>query len=261
MLVCFDVDGVLVEVRESYHQALAETVSFFLQTPVERELLLQIKANLYLNNDWDATLAGLLFYKTGLSLEEFVKLASSGTPDYRKIYQLAEEKRIKLPDYEEVVEKFEAIYRKLRFREKLKIPVEILKQIRQLARIMAVITGRTKEDLDYTFDKYSLYEYFDYLLTEDDCPSVDCRKPSAYSLKKLFEATGYIFPACYVGDTQVDWQMVSNYCQEEKRKVLFILFLNEHNQGVPADLRINSAKDLLEGLKEIKRNFSKFDTY
>ncbi|MBC7360696.1 MAG: HAD hydrolase-like protein [Candidatus Aminicenantes bacterium] len=261
MVVCFDVDGVLVEVRESYHQALSETVSYFLQSPVKAETLLKLKVNLNLNNDWDATLAGILFYRSGLSLEEFILLTSTGAPDFRKFYQLAERRNIKLPDYDRVVEQFESTYRKLRFREKLKIPPEILRDIRQLARVMAVITGRIKDDLHHTFEKHSLYQYFDYIITEDDLPSIDCRKPSAYPLRKLIETTGYSFPVCYIGDTLADRQMVDNYCQEEKKKALFILFRNELNQQVKADFYVDSPEALLETLKEVKRKFGSFDTY
>jgi HAD superfamily phosphatase len=252
MIVFFDVDGVLVDVRESYYQALSDTVAFFLRSPINPETLLKLKVALNLNNDWDAALAGILFYRTDLTFEEFKAMTSSQAPDLRKFYQLAEERSINLPLYENIVDYFESKYRTYCCREKLKIPPEILKKIKPLARVMAVITGRTKDDLNLTFEKHSLYPYFDFILTEDDLPSIDCRKPSAYSLRKLFERFTYSFPACYVGDSLADRQMVDNYYREEERKVLFILYQHELNQQVEADYRVNSPEALLKVLKEIK---------
>jgi HAD superfamily phosphatase len=252
MIVGFDVDGVLIEVGESYHRALAETVAYFLQSQAEVETLLKLKVTLNLNNDWDAALAGILFYRTGFTFEEFNALSSSEPPDFRKLYRLAEKTKVELPVYEEVIEYFETRYRRHRFRETLKIPAEILRDIRNLARVMAVITGRIKYDLDHTFKKYSLYQYFDFILTEDDLASIDCRKPSSYSLRQLFRKFEYSFPACYVGDTLADRQMVDNYCREEGKRIVFILYQHKLNQQVEADFYVNNPEELLRVLKEIK---------
>ena len=75
MLVAFDVDGVLVEVSESYHRALPETISFFLKAEIDPHLPLELKVRLNLNNDWDATLAGLFYYRSGLELKDFISLS------------------------------------------------------------------------------------------------------------------------------------------------------------------------------------------
>lgn len=249
MLACFDVDGVLVEVGQSYYRALSETVSFFLQAPVDSELLLRLKFRLNLNNDWDATLAGLLFYQLNLGFEDFVDRLSSGPPDFRKIYALAAETGVELPDYRFLIDEFEARYRQFRSLEKLNITPETLAEMRSMASTMAVITGRTREDLDYTFKKYSLYKFFDFIIAEDDLPSIETRKPSPFPLKLLLEKCSCTNPAFYVGDTLADSQMVENFNRESELKILFILYVNAHNRGVRADFYVSNEKELLQVVK------------
>lgn len=258
MLACFDVDGVLVEVSQSYYRALSETVSHFIKSPVDSELLLRLKFRLNLNNDWDATLAGLLFYRSHLRFEDFVSRLSAGPPDFRKIYALAAKTGIELPDYQVLIDKFEALYREFRPLEKLNISAKTLAEIRTLASLMAVITGRTREDLDYTFEKYSLYGFFDIIIAEDDLPSIETRKPSPYPLKFLLEKCGYCSPAFYVGDTLADSQMVENFNREDGRSVLFVLYGNAHNRGVRADFHVSDEKELLQVVKNftLSKEFS-----
>lgn len=251
MLACFDVDGVLVEVSESYFRAMAETVSSYIRRPVSRELLLNLKFSLNLNNDWDATLAGILFYLSRKNFEEFVEEMLPGPPDFRKFYAGAEARGISLPDYRELVEKFESYYRQFRDSETLNITPAALEEIKKLARVMAVITGRTREDLAYTFEKFSLYRYFDHLITEDDLPEIGARKPSAFPLKLLFERCGQVHPAFYVGDTLADRQMVENFNREYKQSVFFILFRNASNRGLKADFYAGNEKELLQAIKII----------
>ncbi len=254
MLACFDVDGVLVEVSQSYYRALSETVSSFIQAPVDQELLLRLKFRLNLNNDWDATLAGILFYRSKLRFEDFVSRLASGPPDFRKIYGLAAETGIELPDYGLLIDEFEKLYREFRFLEKLNISPETLSEIRSLASIMAVITGRTREDLDYTFKKYSLYGFFDFIIAEDDLPSIEKRKPSPYPLKLLLERYGHSSPAFYLGDTLADSQMVENFNRENDRKVLFILYRNDHNRGVGADFYVRDERELLRTIRKLTQS-------
>ncbi|MCI4446107.1 MAG: HAD hydrolase-like protein [Candidatus Aminicenantes bacterium] len=252
MLVAFDVDGVLVEVSESYHRALPETISFFLKAEIDPHLPLELKVRLNLNNDWDATLAGLFYYRSGLELKDFISLALPGPPDFRKFYRLAKEMDIDLPEYNLVIKEFERIYRKHRVKEKLRLPPGVLETIRGLSEGMAVITGRTRNDLDHTFKKFALYKYFDYIVTENDLPGVEFRKPSAYPLKYLLKNIRPSFPVCYVGDTLADKQMVENYCQEERQPIIFILFRHQYNVQIESELSVESADELMEVILHLK---------
>lgn len=252
MLVCFDVDGVLVEVTQSYFRALSETVSYFLQTAVDSDLLLELKFRLNLNNDWDATLAGILFYHSRFLFGEFIQKMSAGPPDYRKFYQRAEALGLELPDYSLLIDKFEESYSRLRPLERLNISRETLARIKSLPAKMAVVTGRTREDLDYTFRKFSLYEFFEVVISEDELPAVEMRKPSSYPLQLLFQTCRFSWPVCYIGDTLADRQMVENFNQKIRKRIEFILYRHKFNDGIPADYHVANERELLATIKKLR---------
>jgi hypothetical protein len=70
----FDVDGVLIDVTKSYHYSIKDTVDYFSQKDNNLKDLLDIKLTFGINNDWDASLAGIIYAKSGLDLENFKKL-------------------------------------------------------------------------------------------------------------------------------------------------------------------------------------------
>ncbi|MGB9836921.1 MAG: HAD hydrolase-like protein [Candidatus Saccharicenans sp.] len=252
LIAAFDVDGVLIDVRESYLRALAETTEHFLGKPVTVEEAVRIKTELGINNDWDATLACLLFRRSGLSPEKFRSLFTSGPADFHQVYRLADRLKISLPEYRTVVEEFESRYRNHRHRERLRIPRGWLARIKSEADFMAVITGRTKEDLDFSFNRFSLHDFFEVILTEDDLPSPSDRKPSPYLLKKLLDGAGFYHRACYIGDTLSDRLMVENYNRQENKRVYFILFRHELNRQVEADFTALTPEDILQHLKRLR---------
>lgn len=250
-MAAFDVDGVLIDVSQSYHLALAETCSYFLGKPVSVEEAISLKNGLGINNDWDATLACLLFYRSGLSLEEYRSFFPKPLTDYFQVYRLADQQKVILPDYETVVEEFENRYRNHRHREKLKISRSILTRIRNEVDLLAVITGRTREDLDFSFRKFCLYDLFDAILTEDDLPSPEHRKPSPYLLEKLENKAGTFDRACYVGDSLADKLMVENYNRKNKCRVYFILYRHEYNSEIDSEFQAFSADEVFEQIVKI----------
>ncbi|MBC7365104.1 MAG: HAD hydrolase-like protein, partial [Candidatus Aminicenantes bacterium] len=248
------VDGVLIDDSQSYHLSLAETSSYFLQRPIDLKEARQVKIELGINNDWDATLACILFHRSGRPWEKFRSFFTSGLADFHQIYRLAEQWNVVLPDYRTVIEEFENSYRKYRDREELRIPPPLLAEIKKETDLLAVITGRTRQDLEYSFVRFSLSEYFDVVLTEDDLPSPEFRKPSPYLLKKLLDGYGSSCRACYVGDSLADKLMVENYNQETKKNVSFILFRHALNQHISSCQLAFTAEEVLEKIKEIKKS-------
>lgn len=71
MIIIFDVDGVLIDVSKSYHYSIKDTVDYFSGKDIPKEELLDIKFSFNINNDWDASVAGILYAKSGMSLEQF----------------------------------------------------------------------------------------------------------------------------------------------------------------------------------------------
>ena len=253
MINMFDVDGVLIDVTKSYHYSIKDTVDYFSQKNNNLKDLLDIKLTFGINNDWDASLAGIIYAKSGLDLENFKKLFKAYSTKLEDFYKLAKELNINLPSYQELVEYFEDRYKVHRDKEQLIIPHEVLKQIRELSDVVGVITGRPFQDLDYTFKLFDIYKYFDFIITEDDIPNPHLRKPSSYPLKTFFKKFDYKEPVFYIGDTIADLMMVYNYNREEGKNVEFILYQNNHNYNHPAKYKIKQPQELLNIIKGVKK--------
>lgn len=246
MITIFDVDGVLIDVSKSYHFAIKDTVEFFSKKQVNLEELLEIKLSFGINNDWDASVAGILYTLSGQDLDSFKTEFKSFSNSLEKFYKFGKLRGIHLPSYNAVVEYFENRYREHRDKEELIIPHKILSAVRGKSSVMGVITGRPFLDLDYTFKLFDLYKYFDTIITEDDIPSPNLRKPSSYPLKLFFSKHSYEKPTYYIGDTIADYMMVYNFVIEEKEEVEFILIKNKHNSNVPAKIKVEKPEKLLE---------------
>ncbi|WP_457624786.1 HAD family hydrolase [Persephonella sp.] len=248
MIVIFDVDGVLIDVTKSYHYSIKDTVDHFTGRNSHREELLDIKFSFNINNDWDASVAGIIYALSGKSLKEFKKDFSDYSRSLKDMYSFAEKNGIKLPEYTELIDVFENFYRKHREKEEMIFPHDVLERMRKKSDILGVITGRPREDLDFTFKKFDLYRYFDYIITEDDIPQADLRKPSSYPMKLFFEKVDFDNPVFYIGDTKADKKMVENYNREENKNVRFILYRNEHNKDINGDFTIKAPDEICEVL-------------
>ncbi len=255
MIVIFDVDGVLIDVSKSYHNSIKDTVDYFSDKDNRLEELLDIKFSFNINNDWDASLAGIIYANLNTDLENFKDMFTNFSQRLEDMYRFSEDLSLEVPNYEDLIEHFEDRYRYHRQKEEMIFPHDLLAEIRNKSVIMGVITGRPFEDLDYSFKQFDLYKYFDYIITEDDIPAPDLRKPSAYPLKKFFEKYKYIEPVYYIGDTKSDLLMVENFNSEENKDVQFILNETPHNSNIEAEIRISSPEEILEILKNNQKEF------
>ncbi len=248
MIVIFDVDGVLIDVSKSYHFSIKDTVDYFSGKDIPKEELLEIKFSFNINNDWDASVAGILYAKSGLSLEEFKDLFKDFSDNLNKIYFLGKKIGVDLPEYPKLVEFFEDMYRIHRKKETLIFSHDILDRMSKKADILGVITGRPESDLDYSFKQFDLYRYFDYIITEDDIPEPELRKPSSFPLKLFFEKVDFDNPVFYIGDTNADLKMVENFNSEEDKNVRFVLFEHPHNKNLKVNYRIKKPDEICEVL-------------
>ncbi|NPA13521.1 MAG: HAD-IA family hydrolase [Aquificae bacterium] len=246
MTVIFDVDGVLIDVSQSYHFAIKDTVDHFTGKDNSKEDILDIKFSFNINNDWDVSLAGIIYSKSGLQLDQFKQKFKPYSMSLEKMYQFAKENNIPVPQYQEIVDTFEEYYHQHRDKEKLLFDHDVLERVRKKADVLGVITGRPFEDLDYTFKQFDLYKYFDYIITEDDIPEPDQRKPSSYPLKLFFEKIEMDKPVFYIGDTNADKKMVENFNTEEGENIRFILFENKHNRDIKSQYSIKACDEICE---------------
>ncbi|MBI4500334.1 MAG: aminotransferase class I/II-fold pyridoxal phosphate-dependent enzyme [Gemmatimonadetes bacterium] len=172
----FDMDGVLVDVRESYDEAIVRTVRSFLPAgrEVSREAILSVKQRADANDDHDATC---------------IALARLGIK----------------PDRKEVERRFQALYigtgRKpgLYRRERWLLP---LRSIERLARRfpLAIVTGRTRNEVRLALRAARASRWFKAVITADD---VRKKKPQPDVLRAALRKLK-VHQAWVVGDGPAD---------------------------------------------------------
>lgn len=179
-VLIFDLDGVLVDVRESYRTAIKKTAEFFIGDEVSYEKIQEFKNRGGLNNDWDLT-------------HEIVK--SHGVDVSR----------------DEIIKKFQELFLGENFdgfisREKWILKKEILEELFKRYRL-AIFTSRPREEAIYTLKKYGVEKFFDMVISLDDVKET---KPSPEGILKILKSLK-IKPenAVYFGDT-VDDMMAAN---------------------------------------------------
>lgn len=172
-VIVFDMDGVLVEVTESYREAIRETVRHFTGDLVSHELIQDFKDQGGWNNDW-------------LLSHRFIT------------------DRGKLVEYSDVVEYFNAIFLGengdgLIAREKWMPRAELLQRLSERATL-AIFTGRAKYEADVTLARYANNIRFHPIITDE---SVSNPKPAPDGLYLIREhyPEKHIW---YLGDTVDD---------------------------------------------------------
>lgn len=170
-IIIFDVDGVLVDVRGSFHRTTLETVRFFTGKRVTRAELHRWKNQSGFNDDWKLSTAWV--HSLGGSAE-----------------------------YEEVKRKFVELYWGDNgtgtgnvTREKWLLPRPNLRRLAGRAEL-ALFTGRVRKELDYTLDHCRVREYFAHIVTAED---VEHPKPHPEGLLRVLNGREPA-TAIYVGD-------------------------------------------------------------
>ncbi|HLH04452.1 MAG TPA: HAD family hydrolase [Bryobacteraceae bacterium] len=172
-VLVFDMDGVLVEVGESYREAIRETVQHFTGELVSHDLIQDFKNQGGWNNDW--LLSHRLIADRGVHV-----------------------------DYAEVVEYFNRIFLGengdgLIRREKWVPEPDLLGRLAQHATL-AIFTGRARYEADATLLRYAPGVQFDPLITDD---SVEHPKPAPDGLL-LIQQHHPDRQIWYLGDTVDD---------------------------------------------------------
>ncbi len=249
MIVIFDVDGVLIDTTTSYHLAIFETIKEFTQKKdIDLNEILDIKYKLGINNDWDVSVAGIIYVKSGMDLENFKNELRKRFKALEDLYNYAKELNIDLPQYNELIKVFDKYYYEFRTTEKPIFSEEQLEEIKSLSNLTGIITGRPKKDLDFTFNLFDLHKYFDYIITETDIPKPELRKPSPYPLELFFSKYDYTEPVFYIGDTTADKNMVQKFNQKNNKNIEFILFKPSVN--IENKYKFEEPEEVIEFLKK-----------
>lgn len=172
-IIIFDVDGVLVDVRGSFHKTVLETVRFFTGKRVTRNELQRWKSQSGFNDDW--------------------KLSTAWVQSLGANYS-----------YDEVKSKFVELYwgtdgKGNVAHEKWLLPRSSLRRLATRAEL-ALFTGRVRQETDYTLDRCRVREYFRHIVTVED---VTRAKPDPEGLLKILGGRDPA-NAIYLGDNVDD---------------------------------------------------------
>jgi HAD superfamily phosphatase len=178
-VICFDMDGVLVDVSDSYRQAICDTVEHFTNLPVERTRIQDYKNRGGWNNDWALS-------------HQLILDANSGTA----------------PPYDQVVDYFQSIFFTgaggLILKERWIAGKGLLERLSAQHRL-SVFTGRPRPEAEFSLQRFAPGVTFWPIVTCDD---VTCHKPLPEGLLRVRE----LLPGaslCYVGDTVDDARCAS----------------------------------------------------
>ncbi len=174
--ILFDMDGVLVDVRRSYDEAVYRTVRSFLAkgTGVSRERVLAVKNRVDANDDIDASC---------------IALRALGVR----------------PPRSEVERRFTALYHggngrtALRAKERWLLPARSLKWLAARARL-GIVTGRPRRDAELALDGAGVGNWFDAVVTADD---VRQRKPDPAPIRAALRKLR-VRSAWLAGDSAAD---------------------------------------------------------
>ncbi|MGA8870252.1 MAG: HAD family hydrolase [Candidatus Acidiferrales bacterium] len=168
-VIIFDVDGVLVDVRSSFHRTVIETVRFFTGKRVTRAELHHWKSQSGFNDDWKLSTA-------------WIHSLGGKAP------------------YEEVKGKFVQLYWGQNgegnvLREKWLLPRPALRRLAARSKL-ALFTGRVRQETDYTLDRLKVREFFREIVTAEDVQNL---KPHPEGLLAILKGRDPA-RALYLGD-------------------------------------------------------------
>lgn len=178
-VVLFDIDGVLVDVSNSYRKAIAETASHFLGREITLNAVNRYKNIGGYNDDWDCTAA---------------MLNDAG---------------VKVP-FDRIVKEFQRRYRGqdwdgLISNEPPLVEEDTFETLRADGRVLGIVTGRPREEAEWTLNKFEWEDWFPLLVAKEQ---QDGRtKPDPFCLQKaiaMFGAAGTqleTHEVAYVGDS------------------------------------------------------------
>lgn len=221
--VIFDVDGVIIDVSESYHYCIKETAEFFLGKELDINLVRKLKFESGINNDYLATLYIINLLGKKVDLEDIIRI-------------------------------FDEKYEKLKDKEKLILSHNFFKFLKNKGLKLGIVTGRPKKDLNYTFEKFDLFKYFDCIVDEDTIDNPSLRKPHPYALSFCINLMS-ISKAIYIGDSLADYRMWNEFKKVYNHfnlKVIYIHFGTHSDiEGV---IKARDEKELSLVLEEVLHN-------
>lgn len=182
--IIFDVDGVLIDIKLSFTQAIKQTASYILMKKYDQEIAIKdadvarLRSIEGFNNDWDITYILIELLRKKVRRNEFTT----------KIKRLNRSQRQE-EKYKEIQNAFETFYwgdrlfyknrgikapfaysKGLINNEKLLIKKSLLQKLKKQYKL-GIATGRTRYEMAFPLEKWKLTpKYFEkeFIVTEDD---------------------------------------------------------------------------------------------
>lgn len=172
-IIIFDVDGVLVDVRGSFHRSTIQTVHHFAAKRVSIAGIQKWKSKGGYNDDWKLTTAWLRELGVRVSYNEVKK-------QFMKFYW-GDGRSGNVA------------------RERWLVPAKTLRKWSQRYEL-SLFTGRTRQELSHTLGRSHAQNYFRHIVTMDD---IDRLKPHQDGLLRILNGRDPGF-AIYLGDNVDD---------------------------------------------------------
>lgn len=219
--IVFDVDGVIIDVRESYHFCIKETAEFFLKRELSIQQVTSLKFKSGINNDYLATLHIIRHFGGDADLERLIEV-------------------------------FDSIYERLKDKEKLILNRAFFESLRRRGFRLGILTGRPRRDLNYAFERFNLHNYFEVVVDDDTIEDKNLRKPHPYALNFCVLKMG-VERAVYIGDSLSDYRMWFEYLQLYRLPpIKYIHFgSNSHIEHVH---KASDQEELSDVLQEVLRD-------
>jgi HAD superfamily hydrolase (TIGR01548 family) len=218
-LLVFDMDGVLVDVRESYHRTILETVRHFTGRPVSLAQVQHWKNRSGYNDDWKLT-------------TDWIRSLGGGET------------------YREVKRQFERFYWGKNgagnvARERWLLRRPLLGRWAGLAEL-AIFTGRNRRELAHTLERFGVAHCFRRVVTVDD---VKRPKPDPEGLLRILDG-GDPAKALYLGD-HIDDALAA---RRSGMTFIGVLPRNSHARRLRTErLRSAGAKIILGNVNELEK--------
>jgi HAD superfamily phosphatase len=219
-LVIFDVDGVLVDVRGSFHRSIIDTVHHFTGRRVTYADIQQWKRRSGYNDDWRLTTDWV--NELGVSAD-YAKVKR----EFQKFYWGVNGRRGNV------------------WREKWLVPKRRLELWAERAEL-ALFTGRTRRELRHTLERFGMSKVFRRIVTMDD---VERLKPDPEGLHRLLDGADPS-TALYLGDV-LDDALAAKHAA--------IPFLGVLRRGSEAhrvrakQLRLHGSRAILHSVNELEK--------
>ncbi|NLE04176.1 MAG: HAD hydrolase-like protein, partial [Crenarchaeota archaeon] len=142
--ILFDMDGVLVDVTDSYRKAIAQTVEFFTGEKATLKEIQNFKQKGGYNNDWDLT--EVIIKNKGKILPKTELITK-----FQEYYLGTKEKKGLIEN------------------EQWLLSIEILQKLKD-KYALGIITGRPRYEAYYVLKKFKTEKLFDVIIVMEDYP-------------------------------------------------------------------------------------------